>query len=189
MNCVYFGPETIEHWVDDYHSSRPEMSTDDRQLAQDALFAKLIGIYLLCQKLIDFKAANAVIDEIIRLSSSCKIIPLQGPIVLAYEHTVKGNPLRALIRDSWIHESSITERRILRANDFPAECLQDITLALLGKFDEYPLRRVDLSLSVDTLCVRDRCRYHSHDEKHPRCVVKEDHTGKSMSEVEKRSVL
>jgi len=178
MNCVYFGSETIEHWVDDYLSSVPEIPADDKQQAQDAVFMKLIGLYLLCQKLIDFKAANAVIDEIIRLSNAAKIIPLHGPTALAYEHTVKGNPLRALLRDYWIYESSITERKILRTNDFPAECLRDITLALLGKFDELPLRPISLNLSLGTLCLRDKCRYHSHDEKHPRCVVKEEHTGK-----------
>jgi hypothetical protein len=190
MNCVYFGDETIEHWVDDYLSSLPEMLVDDKQQARDALFTKLIGLYLLCQRLIDFKAANMVIDEVIRLTNAGKIIPMRGPIVLAYSSTIKDHPLHALIRDYWIYESSNTERRVLRADDFPAECLQDITLALLGKFDEFPLRQFNLNLSVGTLCLRDKCRYHSHDEKHRRCVVKEEHTGKWTTEGEsKRCVI
>lgn len=100
MNCVYFGSETIEHWVDSFKfPAQAETPTNDSQQAQDALFTKLIRLYLLCAKLIDFKAAYLVIDEIVRFADEVRCIPLQAPTSLAYASTAEVSPLRALLRD------------------------------------------------------------------------------------------
>ena len=124
MNCVYFGHETIRHWIDTLKlPPKPEVSTNGEQQAQDAIFTTIISLQLLCQKLIDFKAANIVIDEMIRFSSTVKTIPSQGPIALAYGSALKDNPLRSLLRDYWIYESGNANRQVLCAEDFPAECL------------------------------------------------------------------
>jgi len=46
MNCVYFGSDTIEHWVDTFERPlRMETTANDKQTA---LFSKLISLYLLC---------------------------------------------------------------------------------------------------------------------------------------------
>lgn len=140
----------------------------------------MICLYLLCEKLIDFKAANMVIDEIVSFADEVRCIPLQAPTSLAYASTAEGSPLRALLRDYWVYDSGTVERRVLRADGIPVECLQDVALAVLEKFDEFPQNafvRGDLALSVRTLCVREKCRYHLHDEKHPQCGVKEEGDG------------
>lgn len=178
MNCVYFGIETIEHWVDTFeHPLHRATSADDEH---NALFSKLINLYLLCEELLDFKAANMVIDQIIRFSFCAGVIPLLAPTALAYNSTVKGSLLRKLLCDYWMHESGNIDRETLLAEDFPVECLQDIIIAVLEKFNEFPfvpIHRNDLALSVRTLCFRDKCRYHLHDDKHPPCGVKGERDG------------
>ena len=178
MNGVYFGFETIEHWVDKFEHPphRVTSATDEH----NTLFAKLISLYLLCEKLIDFKAANMVIDKITRFGFDAGVIPLLAPTSLVYNSTAKGSPLRALLRDYWMHDSGNIDRETLLADDFPVECLQDIALAVLKKFDEFPqnpFSRHELALSVNTLCLKEKCRYHLHDDKHPQCGVKEERDG------------
>lgn len=178
MNGVYFGFETIEHWADTFEHP-PQRATTAND-GHNALFTRLISLYLLCERLIDFKAANMVIDEITRFGFDAGVIPLLGPTSLVYTSTAKGSPLRALLRDYWMHESGNIDRETLLADDFPVECLQDIALAMLKKFDEFPqnpFSRNDLALSVRTLCLKDKCRYHLHDDKHPQCGVKEESIG------------
>lgn len=178
MNCVYFGFETIKPWVDSFKfPTQEETSADDGPTAQDSLFTKLISLYLLCQKLVDLETANMVIDEIVRFGGKAWSIPLLAPTSLAYSTTVKHDPLRALVRDYWMYESSNVERQALRADDFPAECLVDIALATLERFDGVPLDRADLAMSVRTLCLVDKCRYHLHDDKNPQCGVKAERDG------------
>jgi len=178
MNCTYFGFETIEHWVDSFKfPAQAQTSANAEQTAQEALFTKLIKLYLLCLKLIDFKAANMVVDEIVRFGDKAGSIPLLGPTSLAYGNTVEGAPLRNLIRDYWMYESSNVERQALRAEEFPVECLQGIALAVLERFDGLPLERADLAMSPRTLCLQDKCRYHLHDDKHPQCGVKVERDG------------
>lgn len=102
---------------------------------------------------------------------------LLDPTSLAYDSTVEGAPLRKLVRDYWMYESSNVERQALRASDFPVECLQDIALAVLERFDRLPLDRADLAMSPRTLCLRDKCRYPLHDRQHPQCRAKEERDG------------
>lgn len=175
MNYVYSGFETVEHWVDEFELSvQPETSANDKQTAR---FTKLIRFYLLCVKLIDFKAANMAIDEIIRFSGLARVVPPLAATSLAYSSTAEGAPLRALVRDYWMYESGNVERRALSAEDFPVECLQDVILAALDRLDELPLERADLNMSVRTLCLRDKCRYHLHGRQHPQCGVEEERNG------------
>lgn len=140
-------------------------------------FTKLISLYLLCQKLVDLKAANMVIDEIVRFGGKVWGIPLFTPTSLAYASTAKNDPLRAMVRDYWMYKSSNVERQALRADDFPVECLVDVALATLERFDGVPLDRADLAMSVRILCLNDKCQYPLHDDKHPQCGVKEERDG------------
>ena len=178
MNGVYFGFETIEHWADTFEHL-PQRATSANE-EHNALFTKLINLYLLCERLIDFNAANAVIDEITRFGFFAGVIPLLTPTSLVYNSTAKGSPLRKLLCDYWMHESGNIDRETLLAEDFPVECLQDIALAVLKKFDEFPqnpFSRHELAFSVRTLCLKNKCRYHLHDDKHPTCGVKEERDG------------
>lgn len=134
LNFVYFGPETVEQWADASEAeatAKPEGNTNDKkriikaekQAAADLVFEMLIRLYLLAERLVDFKTANMVIAEIIRASRLLGCIPTQGPISLAYASTVEGSPLRKLLRDYWICESASThtDHERIRAAGFPLE--------------------------------------------------------------------
>lgn len=184
LNCVYCGPETLEQWADSSEaetSAKPEGSTpdekrtirDEKQAKADLVFEKLVGLYLLAERLVDSKTDNMVVAEIIRASRVLGCIPTQGLITLAYASTAKGNPLRKLIRDYWICESASTrtDPERLRAADFPSECMQDIAIEMLRTSGEIPTDYHYVHFkTVQTICSEDMCRYHQHDELHPGCV-------------------
>ena len=180
LNCVYFGSEILEQWADATEAeaeaeteAKPEGKTsDEKQAGADLVFEKLIGLYLLAERLVDFKTANMVIDEMIRAREVLNYIPTQGPVSLAYASTVKGSPLCTLIRDFWIYDSIFTDtdRGLLRAPGFPSECARDIAFEVLGisRRDQFGSYK-----SVKTICFAQVCLYHQHDELHPKCVSAE----------------
>lgn len=176
VHCVYFGPQALQKWAaasEVKKEPNPDgHARDEDQAAADLVFEKLIRLYILAAKLVDFETASMVVDKIIRTSDSLGFIPTQGPISVAYASTDKGSPLRALLRDYWIYESALieTDSERLRADNFPVECLQDIAIEMLrivnecaGNFDE----------TVKDLCSADVCRYHHHNGLYTRCVVGE----------------
>lgn len=177
LNYVYFGPDTIEQWADASAAktkAKPEGGTsDERQAAGDLVFERLVGLYLLAERLVDFRTADAVIDEIIRARDVLRCIPTKGPITLAYASTAKGSPLRTLLRDFWTNDSTTarahprTDRECLREAGFPLECLQDIAVEALGmvREDDY-----GAYMTVKRIYSAHVCHYHQHDELHPRCL-------------------
>lgn len=108
-------------------------------------------MYLLAERLVDSKTANIASGKIIRSVD--------------------------LVRDHWMYESGNVKRRAFRVDDFPVECLQDVIIAAFDRLDELPLERADLNMSVRTLCLRDKCRYHLHGRQHPQCGVNEKRDG------------
>ncbi|KAM0723838.1 hypothetical protein Q7P37_000828 [Cladosporium fusiforme] len=65
-------------------------------------YSILIDLYLLADKLQDSKAANEIIDEIIRISDISKFCPCASVVNKAYEFTGENNPLRRLMRDFYL---------------------------------------------------------------------------------------
>ena len=176
LNFVYLGPETVEQWADASEAetaAKPEGNTkDEKQAVADLVFEKLIRLYLLAERLIDFKTANMVVAEIVRASRLLGCIPTQSPTSLAYASTVEGSPLRRLLRDYWLYESASThtDHERVRAASFPLECLQDIAMEGLRTLEvpaEYSYVRFK---TVKTICAERVCYYHQHDELHPKCV-------------------
>lgn len=177
MNCVYFGSDIVQYWVNDKLSSQPRGSASAEEMQQfhDTIFTKFIELYVLAQKMIDFQTANMVIDEIIRFRETAKVVPvpMQAAISLAYKFTVKNDPLRRLLRDCWVCDPRKTDREVLLADDFPVECLQDIAVASLTSIDEYLSRRWQLHpfTSIRELCGADKCHYHRQDKTlAPKCA-------------------
>ena len=173
LNCVYFGPETLEQWSDASEAgveAKPEGNTrDEKQAVADLVFEKLVRLYLLAERLVDLKTANMAVGEIVRSSNCFGVIPTQGPVSLAYGSTATGSPLRRLLRDYWIFESvSVhdgSER--LRTAGFPPEFVQDIAVEMLRIVGE---DFNDFDKTVMDVCCEEVCRYHQHDELHPGCV-------------------
>lgn len=165
INCVYFGQNALKHHEDDLKSS----PASESQATASAGFRALIQVYLLADKLQDPTTANIAIDEIIRFSDAAKLVPSAG-YSLVYSQTPRNSPLRTLMRDFWINEMNPTTKKPLK--NLPLELMQDIMAEFLQVKDKYEGSTVReafrRTLSADTK--QDRCRYHQHDDKHPRCV-------------------
>lgn len=135
----------------------------------------LVKLYLLADRLQDSKTANLVIDEYIRFANEAKWLPEVRTIILSYESTTHGHPLRKLMRDDCVYETVSAEYIDLHFGEYPSEFTRDVTV-------EYTriknLSRTSAEKHIwhchedkDWELV-DKCHYHQHDDKHPRCVLK-----------------
>jgi hypothetical protein len=166
MNCVYFGQDALKHHADDFNSC----SSADRNSEAIVVFGLLIQVYLLADKLEDTATANLAVDEIMQLSDSLRMLPGNGNYAYVYGHTAPHSPLRKLMRDYWLYETGTTTNSPV--NGLPEEFMKDVMLEFLrikGKREGCTVRDAfKRTLSEDLR--KDKCRYHQHDEKHPRCV-------------------
>lgn len=171
INCVYFGLEIVEQYTGTPGRSTPPRGTDDqRQQAADIIFEKQISLYLLAKRLNDYKIANLVIDAVMRFSLAATRIPAQAPVSLAFTDTFKDEPLRSLLHDLWIFGAEHTDIRRLRTNEFPYDFVHGVAIGLLEVKNLPPELRDDYQ-SVSSNCDSNACYYHSHDEKHPKCIT------------------
>jgi len=124
----------------------------------------LINLYLLADKLQDLTTANMVIDELMRFVSITGRIPTHAATRFTYNSTASSNLLRMLLRDYWIYCSPADVLENLEADTFPQDLVRDIAKELmrfkLGNLTSEKCRR--------DMC-SDKCRYHQHDNEHPRC--------------------
>jgi hypothetical protein len=135
-------------------------------------FTSLLRLYILADRLGDLKTANMVIDRLVSYSDEVKRIPGSDDIRLSYNFTASGSPLRAVLRDQFIHEVSANYFQEHKAANSHREFLQDI---VVGYLDIKETTNVDKSMSVgDAFRVKvssmdDGCFYHQHNQTVPRC--------------------
>lgn len=140
-------------------------------------FDLLIKVYILADKLQDPSTANAVIDEIVDFGEETRQMPSVQAINLTYRSTVHGHSLRRLLRDCYVYDISGSDRYMrVHTDDLPLELYRDIAVRYLRrKHNEHPTRamRDVYWFNIKThIYPADPCRYHQHDEKHPRCGPK-----------------
>jgi hypothetical protein len=131
-------------------------------------YEALIRLYLLADRLQDLKTANTAITELISFQWQVREVPEHEFVRIAYESTVKGNPLRILLRDMWVHALPNDGDCLVEGNDYPNEFLQDIADELM----RVALKRPEGIHPIDCLNT-DACRYHQHDDQHPLCQDQE----------------
>ena len=171
INCVYFGSEILKDLSDEWTSS-PE---SDRVAKARTGLRSLLQIYLLADKLQDLATANMVIDELVCFSDFVWQTPNQGDFSFVYRHTPQNSPLRKLMRDYFLHEQNTSKAE---------KCVQHLNRGLVDDImlEVLRIKRTDKHSTVDTALKRsaksktdkDKCHYHQHDDKHPRCVPKPD---------------
>lgn len=105
-----------------------EQSADDNEYHPDGgRFEALIRLYLLASKLQDADMMNSAIDELVRMVDEDGLVPTQ--VNLVYSSTKRGDPLRALVRDVYIHEAESSEcHEFLRTNELHSEFWRDTSL-------------------------------------------------------------
>jgi hypothetical protein len=87
-----------------HHPTEGDVPEEVRQGREQA-FETLVGTYLVADKYGDLYRANALLDQIIRFSRDTKLLPHLRAINQGYDSTVKGNSLRVLFRDLFVHEA------------------------------------------------------------------------------------
>jgi hypothetical protein len=153
-----------------------ESSEDSARISAGTRFEALTKLHLLAAELQDLAMANLATDEIVRMVEDDRWIPTK--INLAYS-SMPSCPLRDLFRDIYIHGQLSSEPIDFLIYEEPdeafSEFLRDIALECLTlKYrtrEDTNARVSDVfgkSIAKD-MCA-DRCHYHLHDEKHPRCV-------------------
>lgn len=168
INCVYFGREVLKiHAVEWTMCPR-----SDRAHKIDIGFRTLIQIYLLADKLQDLTTANMAIDEIINFSDTVWIVPYDE-FSHIYSHTPPNSPLRAIVRDHCVYEYS-TSSLAKQVAEFPRDLVNDIMFEVLRNkaMDKDETVKNAFGKQLKAFTHGDRCHYHRHDDKHPRCVSK-----------------
>jgi hypothetical protein len=170
MNCVYFGQDTLKHYADDVNSCSAA-DPDSRLSSADDGFRALIHLYLLADRLQDIATANMIIDEIIQYSDIVRAAPGSQNYDHIYKHTAPHNPLRILMRDYFLHETSPTDERAVKG--LPPELMTDVLLEFMRIKDQHWDSGVQDAFAHDLSdhTKKDKCYYHQHDDKHPRCVA------------------
>jgi hypothetical protein len=180
VNCVYFGSEALQHYqhyVDPTASeSESESDRDQREKELDAECEALIRVYLIADRLQDLITTNMAIDELVRFRTIMKHIPDKPHISLVYGQTAENSPLRRLMRDYWAYEIVPSEMGQLKG--FPKDFVRDIAVEayrVMGKHQENEEQTIEEAFSekASDRIDEDKCYYHQHDDKHPRCVPKE----------------
>ena len=169
INCVYFGKEVLKLHSVECTSGTESGGTDKVQLG----FRSLIQIYLLADKLQDLATANMAIDEIISFSDAVWTVPLPDECSHVYSHTPRNSPLRVLMRDYCIYENNPSILASM-VNEFPRDLVNDIMLEVLRikTMDKNKTVAKAFEKELTAFTREDRCHYHQHDDKHPRCVPK-----------------
>lgn len=105
-----------------------EQSVDESDDHPDeGRFEALIRLHLLANKLQDFEMMNSATDELVRMVDEDGLIPTQ--VNLVYGATKRGDPLRAFIRDVYIHETESTEcHEFLQTSELHSDFWRDISL-------------------------------------------------------------
>jgi hypothetical protein len=120
------------------HPTEGDVPDEVRQGREQA-FETLIGTYIVADKYGDLHRANSVLDQIVRFSRATKLLPHLPAINQVYDSTVKGNPLRVLFRDFFVHEAlpSALEEVVHHDDihpDFPADIAMECCKL---KFDNF----------------------------------------------------
>jgi hypothetical protein len=144
LNCVHSGIEVVRagdellgkqfHPMADgagglvkkQYDSEPsaEKSEDDHDGGR---FEALIKLHLIASRLQDFGMMNSAVDELVRMIDEDSLIPMQ--VNLVYSSAKRGDPLRALIRDVYLHEAESSENHdFLQTSELHSDFWRDIFL-------------------------------------------------------------
>lgn len=144
LNCVHSGMEVVRaggallgkrvHAVSDGLENLVKRERDSEQSADEnehhpdgGRLEALIRLHLLENKLQDPDMMNSAIDELVRMVDEDGLVPTQ--VNLVYSSTKRGDPLRALVRDVYIHEAESSEcHEFLWTGELHSEFWRDISL-------------------------------------------------------------
>ena len=162
LNCVY------KNCVDVGNLEDP-LPSEEHYHECSRVYLRLAKTYLLADKLQDVATTNLVMDEIIRYRTSRLSIPPRGVTAFIAGHTLVESPLRRFFVDLYVHQASLGAIQAAFGTDRLPQSFMFSVLEEKTRLDkenrEKTIKSVFCSYHVD----KPRCRYHQHDERHPRC--------------------
>ena len=135
----------------------------------------LTDLYLLAGRLRDFETANLVMDALLRFSDKGGESFDPETILRVYDSTAHGNPLRKYMRDQCVYDTKSWVYMDLQAAGCHPEFARDVMVEFLRVKDFNSKEKVQDAYRMFGKHGKhgrfaDKCRYHQHDETHPRCV-------------------
>lgn len=118
LHCIFVGVQNLGEILDGEKYGNLKKPLHELNLVNDyretiayfdVRFNFLSELYFFADKIKDFPIANEAIDEIIRMSDRCGIVPWTEKINEVYERTTKGMGLRRLMLDYLIYELKAPE--------------------------------------------------------------------------------
>jgi hypothetical protein len=154
-----------------YFGDVPEAPDDCAQ----GHFIRLIRLYVLAEKLGDFRTANEMSDEIYTHCRDYEALPEEDAINQAYRSTKPGSLLRALLRDLIIYEGTDKDWYSGQLSEFNREFCDDVLVEVLDvKFACDGVATVYDAYSPGVLKTRIMdCTLHYHDndsDSNPKCL-------------------
>lgn len=139
----------------------------------------LVDLYLLADRLQDLQTANLVMDKLVLFNpeGNDEDDDVFGHEVIrhVYDSTVRGHPLRRLMRDECVYDQNSATYMQVHVEGGHPEFLRDVAVEFLRLRDADVLEGgLDLLLRESSERDSDKCHYHQHSETHPRCVLKEE---------------
>jgi len=150
--------------------------TGDLDLPEDnmsSLFGLAVQVYVIADKLQDLKAGNFVIDKLLAMLKKHGQFPGPRSICMAFENTTADSTLRKLLSDCYVFESEPDSEEAFPNNpkkglptDFMIAGMKESQRVIHGVGSSKTLQ--ESHGLVEAVDKRPRCRYHRHDEDHPR---------------------
>ncbi|KAK5724474.1 hypothetical protein LTR15_004519 [Elasticomyces elasticus] len=169
QSSAFFIAATSLEWHKDKRSI--DLPDDDPNILWD----ELAILYVLADKLRDLKTANLILDQIMTISDQHKRIAGKKTITNVYANTTEASPLRRLVVDYHLHNSTVMPPADA-AHGLPKAYLEDFLIAYMKIKTGAELMTSVKDLGHQQLTkVMPRRRYHQHDETHPvegNCTVK-----------------
>lgn len=146
-----------------YAQSPFEATMHDYQ--SNMAYEGLVKVYIVADKLQDLAMTNSVMDTIMHVGFHFGLNPKAAPVHLAYASTAPGSPLRAYLRDCWIHETDDAAED-LRQGGFPFQFGLDFAVEIMhikATSDHNKLSNA-LSVNLRKRVQKHPCYYHQHDD-------------------------
>ena len=134
----------------------PEELTDHESKNAPTRYLRLTQLYVLADRLEDVHLRNAVVDTFLKLVDETRKCPSIRAIEKAYEQTAGGSMLRILFSDYYVQ---------LDCAEWFKECREDLPQDFI--FDVLVQSK---QCSKIEPAWEDRCRYHEHNGKVPKCA-------------------
>lgn len=127
----------------------------------------LVDLYLLADKLMDPITANMAIDKLKRMTEVLDLYPSTTLVKHVYCSTIRGNPLRTLLRDWYVYQVSEEWVDTLHQDEYPCAFLEDLVQETYNLHRKNANKRICNVFSPSKLVDLPKDHYHQKHEKPP----------------------